>query len=143
MEAEVELIILLRGKLRDVPAIQNVREQMFDKAIGRLTAAAQAMTNLRRDVEWDPKDEEKNWRSLARAYQAQASVSLSRNKFADAMEQFRQAEEIIARLAAADPNDLDKQGNLAEDPARAGQRLHVPTGRHRGGPKIPSQGRRD
>ena len=63
-------------------------------------------------MEWDPKDEENNWRSLARAYQAQATVSLSRNKFADAMEQFRQAEEIIARLAAADPNDLAKQVNL-------------------------------
>ena len=85
---------------------------MLDKAIARLKAAAEAMTDLRRDVEWDPKDEENNWRSLARAYQAQATVSLSRNKFADAMEQFRQAEEIIARLAAADPNDLDMQVNL-------------------------------
>ena len=120
-----------------------MREQMLDKAIERLSAAAQAMTDLRRDVDWDPKDEETNWRSLARAYQAQAVVSLSRNKFADAMEQFRQAEEIIARLAAADPNDLTKQVNLAEDPARAGQHLRGPTGRHRGGPKIPSQGRRD
>jgi tetratricopeptide (TPR) repeat protein len=63
-------------------------------------------------VDWDPKDEEKNSRSVARAYQALAVVSLSRTKFADAMEQYRKAEEIIARLAAADPNDLIKQGNL-------------------------------
>ena len=39
-------------------------------------------------------------------------VSLSRAQFADAMEQYRKAEEIIARIAAADPNDLIKQGNL-------------------------------
>ena len=39
-------------------------------------------------------------------------MSLSRNQFDDAMAQFRQAEEIIARLAAADPNDLDMQVNL-------------------------------
>ncbi len=95
-----------------MPAIENVREQLFDKAIERLSATAKAMNDVRRDVEWDPKDEDKNWRSLARAYQAQALASLSRTKFADAMEQFRQAEEIIARLAAADPNDLPKQVNL-------------------------------
>ena len=70
------------------------------------------MTDLRRDVEWAPEDEVHNWRSLARAHQAQARVSLSRNKFDDAMEQFRQTEEIIARLAAADPGDLDMQVNL-------------------------------
>ena len=44
--------------LRDVPAIQKVREQILDKAIERLSATAEAMTDLRRDVEWDPKDEE-------------------------------------------------------------------------------------
>ena len=92
------------------------------------------MTNLRRDVDWDPKDEENNWRSLARAYQAQAVVSLSRNQFADAMEQYRQAEEIIARLAAADPDDLTCRSILLKIQRELGQRLHVPTGRHRGGP---------
>ncbi len=39
-------------------------------------------------------------------------MSLSRSKFADAMEQYRQAEEIIARIAADDPDDLQKQVNL-------------------------------
>ncbi len=112
VDAAVELIVLLTRTLRDVPAIENVREQTLDRATARLAAAVKAMTDLRRDVEWDPKDEETNWRSLARAYQAWALVSLSRTKFAEAMEQYRQAEEIIARLAAADPNDLAKQVNL-------------------------------
>ena len=112
VDAQVELIRLLDGKLRHVPAIQDEREQILDKAIARLEAAAQAMTDLRRDVEWAPEDEGHNWRSLARAHQAQARVSLSRNQVDDAMGQFRQAEEIIARLAAADPDDLDLQVNL-------------------------------
>jgi eukaryotic-like serine/threonine-protein kinase len=109
VEADVELIVLLTRTLRDVPAIQKIREQTLDKTIARLAAAAREMTNLRRDVDWDPKDEEINWRSLARAYQAQASVSRSRNQFTSAMEHYRQAEEIIARLAAADPSNLDLQ----------------------------------
>ena len=112
VEAEVAQIFLLRGKLRNVPAIEDVREQLFDKAIERLTAVAKAMDDVRRYVEWDPTKEEQNWRTVARAYQARAVVSLSRAQFADAMEQYRKAEEIIARLAAADPNDLVKQGNL-------------------------------
>ncbi len=112
VEADVSLILLFTRTLRDVPAIQNVREQTLDKTIARLAAAAKTMTELRQTVDWDPKDEEKNLRSLARAYQAQALVSLSHNKFADALGEFRQAEEIIARLAAADPNDLDRQVNL-------------------------------
>ena len=112
VDAAVELIVLFTRTLRDVPAIQNVREQTLDTTIGRLSAVAQAMIAQRGYVEWGPRDEENNWRSLARAYQAQAAVSLSRNKFADAMEQFRQVEEIIARLAAADPDDLAKQVNL-------------------------------
>ena len=111
-EAAVELVILFTRTLRDVPAIQKVREEMLDKTIKRLSARAKAMNEVRRAVGWDPKDEETIWRSLARAYQAQAIVSLSRNKFADAMEQFRQTEEIMARLAAADPNDMVKQVNL-------------------------------
>ena len=77
VDAEVEQIQLLRGKLRNVPAIEDVREQLFDKAIGRLTAVAKAMDDVRRYVEWEPTKEESNWRSIARAYQARAVVSLS------------------------------------------------------------------
>jgi eukaryotic-like serine/threonine-protein kinase len=112
VDAEVELVRLLDGKLRDVPVIENEREPMLDKAITRLKDAARAMTDLRRDVEWAPEDEGHNWRSLARAHQAQARVSVSRNKVSEAVGEFRQVEEIIARLAAADPGDLNLQVNL-------------------------------
>jgi eukaryotic-like serine/threonine-protein kinase len=112
VEADVDQIILLERDLRHVPVLQNKRDQIIDKAIGRLQAAARAMTNLRRDINWAPEDEAHNWRSLARAHQAQARVSISRNKIHDAMDEFRQAEEIITRLADADPNDLDIQVNL-------------------------------
>jgi len=89
-----------------------VREQILDKAIKRLEAGARTMTDLSRDAEWDAKDEGHNWRTLARARQGLGQVNLSRNQSGDAMEQFRLAEEIIARLAAADPGDLDVQVNL-------------------------------
>ncbi len=112
VEAHVGLIVLFTRTLREVPAIQGVREQTLDQVVARLSAAVKAMTLLRGVVEWAAEDEEKNWRSLARAYQALATVSLSRNQLADAMEHYQQAEEIIARLAAADPNDLAKQVNL-------------------------------
>jgi eukaryotic-like serine/threonine-protein kinase len=136
VEAAVDMIVLLRRKLRDVPAIQDVREQTVDTAIKRLSAAAKAMTDLRRAVDWGPKDEETNWRSLAKAYQAQAVVSLSRNKFADAMEHFRQAEEIIARLAAADPNDLDMQVNLLKTQRELGNVSMYQLGDSEGGQRY-------
>ena len=111
VDAQVELVRLLDGKLRDVPAIENEREQLIDKAIERLRAAVQAMTDLRRDVKWAPEDEGNNWLSLARAHQAQARVSLLRNKVDDAMSEFLQIEEIIARLLKADPGDRRLQVN--------------------------------
>ena len=95
VDAAVDLINLFTRTLREVPAIQNVREETLNKASKRLTDAVDEMTALRRAVEWAPKDEEINWKSLAKAYQAQAAVSLSRNQFADAMEQYRKVEEII------------------------------------------------
>ena len=110
VEAQVDLILLLEGTLRHAPAIQNEREQLLDKAVNRLEGAARAMTNLRRDVEWGAEDEGKNWRSLARGHQALGRLSLSRNQLKIA--QFREAEDIITRLAAADPGDLDMQVNL-------------------------------
>ena len=82
VEADVELIVLVTQTLRDVPAIQEVREKILDKTMARLSVTAKAMNDLRRAVDWDPKNEETNWRSLAWAYQARALVSLSRTKFA-------------------------------------------------------------
>jgi serine/threonine-protein kinase len=112
VEAQVELVKLLDGDLRYVPEIQQSREQLIDKAVKRLTDAAKAMTDLRRDVDWDPKDEVNNWKSLARSYQAQARVSISRNKIQDAIKQYQQLEQIIQRLAANDPADVNMQLNL-------------------------------
>jgi tetratricopeptide (TPR) repeat protein len=111
VDAQVDQIRLLEGKLRFVPAIQNEREQLLDKAVARLQAAAQAMTELRRDVEWAPEDEGRNWRSLASAHFAMGRLSLSRNQVAIGMTQFQQAEEIIATRATADPEILDLQVN--------------------------------
>jgi eukaryotic-like serine/threonine-protein kinase len=121
VDAQVDLIQLLDNKLRYVPAIQDERDQLLDKAIKRLGAAAQAMTDLRRDVQWAPEDEGRTWRSLARAHQALGKVSLSRNQIDEAMSRFRQADEIIANLAAADPGELDVQVDLARIQREIGQ----------------------
>jgi tetratricopeptide (TPR) repeat protein len=118
VDAQVDLIALVTRQQRFVSTIQNEREQFLDKAVTRLEAAALAMTNLRRDVAWNPEDEVRNRRTLARAHQARGDVSLSRNQVTDAMAQFRQAEEILARLAAADPADLDMQVNLLRNQRR-------------------------
>ena len=120
VEAQVDLIGLLEGKLRHVPAIQDEREQILDKAVNRLEGAARAMTNLRRDVKWGPEDEGRNWRSLAKAHQALGRLSLSRNQLNDVIVQYREAEEIITRLAAADPGDLDMQVNLLRSQRQLG-----------------------
>ena len=111
MDAQVDLIMLLERKLRFVPAIQDDREQLLDKAVAQLGAAVQVMTDLRREVEWAREDEGRNWRSLARAHNSLGRVNLSRNQLTDAMAQFRQAEEIIAERATADPEDVDMQAN--------------------------------
>jgi eukaryotic-like serine/threonine-protein kinase len=109
VDAEVELIGLLENKLRYVPALQDVREQMLERATKNLDAAARAMTDLRRDIGWNPEDEGHNWRSLARAHQRLGDLSLSLNRFKDAMERLRRAEAILETLAAANPGDLMTQ----------------------------------
>jgi eukaryotic-like serine/threonine-protein kinase len=109
VEGDRDLVLLFDGKLKYVSEIQNEREQFLDKAMIRLKDAARVMTDLRRDVDWAPEDEARNWRSLARAHQSLARVSLSRNKVDDGMREFQQMEEIVARLAAAAPGDLDLQ----------------------------------
>ena len=53
------------------------------------------------------------------------------------------AEEIIARLAEADPDDLDVQVNLLKTQRELGNVSMYQAGRHRGGPEILSPGRRD
>ena len=67
IDAQVALISLMETRLRHVPALQDVREKILDDTAKSLNDSAQAMTDLRRDIGWDPKNEDLNWRSLARA----------------------------------------------------------------------------
>jgi eukaryotic-like serine/threonine-protein kinase len=109
VDAHLELITLLEKELRDVPAIQKLRDQLLDKAARRLEAAAQAMKDLRKDIGWDSKDEFKNMRSLAAAHRGLAELGLSRNQFEDAMKHYRLMDEIIVALAPIAPPGLDAQ----------------------------------
>ena len=120
VDAHVEMILLLQRELRHVPVLQDRREQLLDTASTRLEAAARAMDELRRDVDWAPEDEEHNWRSLARAHQAQGNLSKDRNQIPSAMAQFRQAEKINARIAAANPDSRDLQVNLIRSKRQLG-----------------------
>jgi eukaryotic-like serine/threonine-protein kinase len=113
IDAEVAMISLLEERLRHVPALQDVREQVLDNAVKNLDAAAKAMADLRRDIGWDPKNEDLNWRSLARAHQRLGDSRLAQGRFKDAMEQFQQMDTIIATLAASKPSDLAAQARLA------------------------------
>jgi tetratricopeptide (TPR) repeat protein/tRNA A-37 threonylcarbamoyl transferase component Bud32 len=113
VDAQVELIQLLEGRLRFVPELQDVRREMLAKTAKNLDGAARAMTALRNDIGWDAKDETRNWRSLARAHQRLGELSLSLNQFADAMEQFGHTEAIVERLAA-DPDNLVAQIGLGK-----------------------------
>ncbi len=109
VEADLELIALLEKRLRDVPAIQAVRDELLDKTVKRLEAAAQAMKDLRKDIGWDPKDEFKNMRSLAAAHRGLAELGLSRNQIDDAMKHYRLLDEIILALAPIAPPGVDPQ----------------------------------
>jgi tetratricopeptide (TPR) repeat protein/tRNA A-37 threonylcarbamoyl transferase component Bud32 len=109
IDAQRDLMKLAVDELRYVPEIQKTREQVLDKAALGLEAAIQTMTDLRRDVTWDPKDEELNWRSLAGAYLRLGELNLERNQFQDALARFQQVNEIIERLALAAPADLSAQ----------------------------------
>jgi len=121
VDAEVEMIQLLEGRLRHVPELQDVRGQVLDRAVKNLDGAARVMTDLQhRDVRWDPNDEERNLRSLARARQRMGELSLSLNRFGEAMEQFRLSDAIVAKLAATDPGDLKAQVRLARSRRQLG-----------------------
>jgi len=121
VDAEAEMIQLLEGRLRHVPELQDVRGQVLDRAVKNLDGAARLMTDLQhRDIPWDPKDEKRNLRSLARARQRLGELSLSLNRFGEAMEQFRLSDAIVDKLAAADPGDLALQVFLARSRRQLG-----------------------
>ncbi len=111
VDSVADLVRLLDGPLKDVPAIKDERKTL-EQAIATLRAALETMKSLGRDVEWAPEDEMKNWRKLAKAHQALARVSLRRNNFEDAMSHFQEMASIIARVVAADPSNRDMQVNL-------------------------------
>ena len=113
VDAEIALIQLLEQRLRNVPALQDVRERILDGAVKNLDAAAKAMTDLRRDIGWDAANEERNWRSLAQAHQRLGDLRRSQGRFREALDQYQQMDEIIATLAASKPENLDIQARLA------------------------------
>jgi serine/threonine-protein kinase len=120
VETQLGLINLLEGQLRDAPQLQDVRREVLDKAIAGLEAAAQAMTGLRKEVGWPAKDEALNWQSLAKARQRLGQLFLSLNRIESSMEQYRQADAIAERLAAANPGDLLAQMQFAKSRRRLG-----------------------
>ncbi|MFI5259426.1 MAG: protein kinase [Candidatus Limnocylindrales bacterium] len=120
VDTYVQLIVLLEGKLRYVPALQNERGEVLDKAIKSLSGAAEAMTDLRRDVGWDAKDEELNWLSLAKARQRLGDLYLTFRRLGDAMEQFQRMNAIVETLAAAAPGDIAAQTRLARSQRQLG-----------------------
>ena len=67
VETETEWINVMEHRLRYVPEIQDVREKMLSDATRNLDESIRAMTSLRTVIGWPPKDEETNWRTLARA----------------------------------------------------------------------------
>jgi serine/threonine protein kinase/tetratricopeptide (TPR) repeat protein len=110
VDANVDMIELLEGRLRHAPDLQDVRQQYLDKSAKSLDMAAQMMADsTKRDVRWDWKEEERNLRSLARASQRLGELYLSENRITDAMDQYRRMDELVEQLATATPNDLTAQ----------------------------------
>jgi tetratricopeptide (TPR) repeat protein len=113
VDTQIALIELLGDRLRRTAELQDVRMELLDKATKSLAAAAQAMNDLRRDVPWDPRHEDRNWRTLARARQRLGEQYVDLARYSDAMEQFRQMDAIVEEKAAATPDDLGAQTRLA------------------------------
>jgi eukaryotic-like serine/threonine-protein kinase len=109
VDAQADMIKLLHTKLKDVPQLENERGEFLDKATRSLEASALAMTDIRKDVGWDPADEEHNWRSLAQAYQALGDQNRDINRFEDALKQYARMDEIVGQLAVLKPNDPTAQ----------------------------------
>ncbi len=120
VEAEMALLSSLEDKLRYVPALEDLRKEVLDGTIANLDAAAQAMTSLRKDIGWDPKAEDNNWRSLARAHQRLAELSLTHNRFKDAMDQLKRMDTLVETRARDNPDNLDRQIMLAKSRRQLG-----------------------
>ncbi len=120
VDSEVAILSSLEGKLRYLPALEDVRKEVLDQTIANLDAAAQSMTSLRKDIGWDPKAEENNWKSLARAHQRLAELSLTNNRFKDALEQLKRMDRLIEMRAEDNPADLERQLRLAKSRRQLG-----------------------
>jgi serine/threonine protein kinase/tetratricopeptide (TPR) repeat protein len=120
VETETEWINVMEHRLRYVPEVQEVREKMLSDATKNLDESIRAMTSLRAIIGWAPKDEENNWRTLARARHRLGEFHLSRNRFTEALEQFRLMDEIVESLAKASPDDPMAQMRLARSRRQIG-----------------------
>jgi tetratricopeptide (TPR) repeat protein len=124
LEAQTEMIDLLSVKLLHVPGIEEIRGELLDKVTKGLEAGATAMTGIRDDVGWDPKEEEINWRTLARSYQALANQNLAINRFEDALKQLQRMDEIIERLAKLAPGDQQARIRMSRTKRQLGYIAH-------------------
>ena len=120
VDAEMALLSTLEDKLRYVPALEDLRKEVLDRTIANLDAAAKAMTGLRKDIGWDPKAEDNNWRSLARAHQRLAELSLTNNRFKDGMEQLKRMDTLIETRVKDNPQNLERQILLAKSRRQLG-----------------------
>ena len=114
------MILLLEDKWRNVPGLGASRRTSSGLATRILESAAGAMTTLRSEIGWPEADEELNWRSVGLAHQRIGEVRLSQNKLAEAEKEFRLNNEIARRLAAAAPDDLQRQARLLKSHRQLG-----------------------
>jgi eukaryotic-like serine/threonine-protein kinase len=120
LQTQRELIEFLEDRLRHVPGLKEVREKMLDIAALSLESAVGRMTDLRPKLEFSAADEELSLRSLARAHQRIGELRLARNQFAEVMKTFQQVDEIVARFAAAAPDDPAAQIRLVRSQRQLG-----------------------
>jgi serine/threonine-protein kinase len=120
VDSQRELIEFLEDKSRYAATIQEVRGKLLDLAVGSLEPAVRTMTELRTKVGWPAENEELNWRTVARAHQRIGELRFNSNQFAEALKEFRQVDEIVARFAAAAPDSPAAQLRLVRSQRQLG-----------------------
>ena len=132
--AESDMMDLVEGRLRHVPDLQDVREQVLGTALKNLDEAAISMADLKkRDIRRDPEEEKNNLRSLARASQRMGEHCLSNNRIGDAMKQYRRMAELVEMIASSTPGDLKSQLQRARSRRQLGYVLVHKVGDVEGG----------
>ena len=119
VETETEWINVMEHRLRYVPEIQDVREKMLSDATRNLDESIRAMTSfaghrLATEGRGDQLADARPRR------QRLGDFHLSRNRFTEALEQFRLMDEILEPLAKAKPEDPMAQVRLAKSRRRSG-----------------------